>query len=126
MRKAINALQGAAIISSEIDEKMVYAITATARPEEIEDLLSLSLKGDFDGAESVLNNLLYERGIAPNELINQCYRALVKREMDPGQRVALIDTLGETDFRLSEGASSDIQLEALIARFVLLSGNSRG
>ena len=126
MRKAINALQGAAIISSEIDEKMVYAITATARPEEIEDLLSLSLKGDFEAAETVLNFLLYERGIAPNELINQCYRALVKREMDAGQRVALIDALGETDFRLSEGASSDIQLEALIARFVLLSGNSRG
>jgi replication factor C small subunit len=125
MRKAINALQGAAIISSEIDEKMVYAITATARPEEIDDLLSLSLGGDFEAAETVLNNLLYERGIAPNELINQCYRALVKREMDPGQRVALIDTLGETDFRLSEGASSDIQLEALIARFVLLSGNLR-
>ncbi|MBP1928053.1 replication factor C small subunit [Methanolinea mesophila] len=125
MRKAINALQGAAIISNEIDGKMVYAITATARPEEIEDLLSLSLQGDFEGAEAVLNNLLYERGIAPNELINQCYRALVKRDMDPGQRVALIDTLGEADFRLSEGASSDIQLEALIARFVLLSGNPR-
>jgi replication factor C small subunit len=58
-------------------------------------------------------------------LINQCYRALVKREMDPGLRVALIDTLGEADFRLSEGASSDIQLEALVARFVLLSGNPR-
>ncbi len=125
MRKAINALQGAAIVSNEIDEKMVYAITSTARPDEIEDLLSLSLKGDFEAAEAVLNNLLYERGIAPNELINQCYRALVKREMDPGLRVALIDTLGEADFRLSEGASSDIQLEALVARFVLLSGNSR-
>jgi replication factor C small subunit len=125
MRKAINALQGAAIISSDIDEKMVYAITATARPEEIDDLLSLSLAGDFEAAEAVLNNLLYERGIAPNELINQCYRALVKREMDPGRRVAMIDTLGEADFRLSEGASSDIQLEALIARFVLLAGNSR-
>jgi replication factor C small subunit len=125
MRKAINALQGAAIVSDEIDEKMVYAITSTARPDEIEDLLSLSLKGDFEAAEAVLNSLLYERGIAPNELINQCYRALVKREMDPGLRVALIDTLGEADFRLSEGASSDIQLEALVARFVLLSGNSR-
>jgi len=125
MRKAINALQGAAIVSNEIDEKMVYAITSTARPDEIEELLSLSLKGDFEAAEAVLNNLLYERGIAPNELINQCYRALVKREMDPGLRVALIDTLGEADFRLSEGASSDIQLEALVARFVLLSGNSR-
>jgi len=119
MRKAINALQGGAIISSTIDEKMIYAITSTARPDEINELLGLSLGGDFDGAESLLYQLLHERGIAPNELINQCYRALVKRDMDRSLKVQLIDHIGETDFRLSEGANSDIQLEALIARFVL-------
>ena len=119
MRKAINALQGAAIISPTIEEKMVYAITSNARPDEIEELLTVSLAGDFDGAESLLATLLHERGIAPNELINQCYRALIKRPMDRGLKVQMIDFLGETDFRLSEGANSDIQMEALIARFVL-------
>ncbi len=121
MRKAINAVQGAAIISPAIDEKRIYSITSTARPDEINELLALSLKGDFDGAESLLAHLLHERGIAPNELINQCYRALVKRDMERGLKVQLIDHLGEADFRLSEGANSDIQMEALIARFVLSS-----
>jgi replication factor C small subunit len=125
MRKAINAVQGAAIISPTIDEKRVYSITSTARPDEINELLSLSLKGDFDGAEFLLTHLLHERGIAPNELINQCYRALVKRDMERGLKVKLIDHLGEADFRLSEGANSDIQMEALIARFVLSSQNGR-
>jgi len=121
MRKAINALQGAAIINPAIDEKRVYSITSTARPEEIDELLSLSLTGDFDGAESLLAQLLHERGIAPNELINQMYRALLKREIPRELKVRLIDHLGEADFRLSEGASSDIQMEALVARFVLSS-----
>jgi replication factor C small subunit len=121
MRKAINALQGAAIIRNAIDEKMVYAITSTARPDEIQDLLARSLKGDFDGAESLLFHLLHERGIAPNELINQCYRTIVASDIDRKLKVQLIDHLGETDFRLSEGANSDIQLEALIARFVVSS-----
>ena len=125
MRKAINAVQGAAIISPTIDERRVYSITSTARPDEINELLSLSLKGDFDGAESLLAHLLHERGIAPNELINQCYRALVKRDMERGLKVKLIDHLGEADFRLSEGANSDIQMEALIARFVLSSQHDR-
>ncbi|HPC55235.1 MAG TPA: replication factor C small subunit [Methanolinea sp.] len=120
MRKAINALQGAAILSPEITGDMVYAITATARPDEIEDLLSTSLSGDFEGATAILHRLLNDRGIAPNELINQCYRALTRRDMEEDMRVALIDQLGTTDFRLSEGASSDIQMEAMIARFVLL------
>jgi len=121
MRKAINALQGAAIIRSAIDETMIYAITSTARPDEIHDLLGRSLKGDFDGAESLLAHLLHERGIAPNELINQCYRTILSMDIDRKLKVRLIDHLGETDFRLSEGANSDIQLEALLARFVVSS-----
>lgn len=121
MRKAINALQGAAIIRSAIDEKMIYAITSTARPDEINDLLARSLKGDFDGAESLLSHLLHERGIAPNELINQCYRTILSMDINRKLKVRLIDHLGETDFRLSEGANSDIQLEALLARFVVSS-----
>jgi replication factor C small subunit len=121
MRKAINALQGAAILSPTIEEKMVYAITASARPEEIKELLGLSLDGDFEGADRILDRLLRERGIAPAELLGQCYRALVARKMDLGLKVCLIDALGETDFRLSEGADSELQMEALIARFVLAS-----
>ena len=47
-----------------------------------------------------------ERGIAPNELINQCYRAIIKMEMDRELKVELIDHLGETDFRLSKGRTA--------------------
>jgi replication factor C small subunit len=119
MRKAINALQGAAILSREITRDTIYAITSTARPDEIEELLSLSLSGDFEGAGTVLEQLLHDRGIAPNELINQCYRAVIRRPMDESLRVALIDQLGITDFRLSEGASSDLQMDAMIAQFVM-------
>ena len=36
------------------------------RPDEIDELLTLSLSGDFDAAESVLAHLIHERGIAPN------------------------------------------------------------
>ena len=39
--------------------------------------------------------------------------------MDRDLKVAMISQLGETDFRISEGAGSDIQMEALIAGFVL-------
>jgi len=125
MRKAINALQGAAILRPAIDEEMIYEITATARPAEVNELLDLSIAGQFDEAEQALLELTRGRGIAPNELINQCYRALVQRDIDRTLKVRLIDALGETDFRLSEGASSDIQMEALLARFVLAAEQHR-
>lgn len=119
MRKAINALQGAAILDKEIDPAMIYAITATARPDEINDLIHLCLSGNFEGAGRVLDQLLHDRGIAPQELIGQLYRAIIKRDLPEGVKVRLIDHLGETDFRLSEGASSDIQMQSLIAKFVI-------
>jgi replication factor C small subunit len=119
MRKAINALQGGAIISETIDAAMIFEITSTARPEEIEQLLKCIVEVDFEGAEYTLNNLLNTRGIAPHELINQFYRALVNSKIERGLKVAMISHLGETDFRLSEGANSDIQMEALIAQLVL-------
>ncbi|HWQ67947.1 MAG TPA: replication factor C small subunit [Methanospirillum sp.] len=119
MRKAINALQGAAILDRTIEPSMIYAITATAKPEEIDELITLSLTGNFEGAGRMLDNLLHDRGISPQELIGQLYRDVTRREMPDGIKVRLIDQLGETDFRLSEGASSDIQMEALIAKFVM-------
>ncbi len=122
MRKAINAVQGAAIISPMIEDRMVYAITATARPEEITRLLDLALKEDFDGAGRLLGELLHERGIAPQELISQLYRAVIKTDLDRGVKATIIDHLGETDFRISEGANSDIQMEALIANLVISRG----
>lgn len=124
MRKAINALQGAAILGREISPDMIYAITATARPEEIDDLIELCLGGNFPGAGGTLASLLHDRGIAPQELIGQLYRAIMKRDLPENVKVKLIDALGETDFRLSEGAGSDIQMQSLIAKFVMYSGKN--
>ncbi|MDH7593379.1 MAG: replication factor C small subunit [Methanomicrobiales archaeon] len=119
MRRAINALQGASMMGGEIKSQAIYAVTSTARPEEIEELLDLAVKGDFEGAERYLETLMTERGIAPNELLNQCYRALVRRSMPPALKVEFIGHLGEADFRLSEGANPDIQMKALVANMIL-------
>jgi replication factor C small subunit len=118
MRRAINALQGAAMVSDKVDESMVYASTATARPDEIRELLCLVVAGEFNEAEGLLRELMYDRGIAPGELLGQCYRTLIKQPMHRELKVELIEHLGETDFRLSEGGTPELQMEALLARCV--------
>jgi len=119
MRRAINALQGAAIISNNITENMIYEITSNARPDEILELIQVILQGDFEGSEQILHELMDKRGIAPNELINQFYRTLVKHPVQRTLKVEMISHLGQADFRLSEGGNSDIQMEALLANCVL-------
>ncbi len=119
MRKAINALQGAAIVSDHVTAENIYAITSNAKPQEIADLLSRCLEGDFETAERMLHALMYYKGIAPNELVNQLYREISRStSLDRRLKVDLIDHLGETDFRMSEGADADIQMDALLARIV--------
>lgn len=125
MRKAINAVQGAAIVSTKITDDMVYEITSTARPEEIDGLMNTAVAGDYEGAEALVHELLYSRGIAPNELINQMYRSILRLSVERRLKTALISHLGEADFRLSEGANSEIQMEALIANIVLSSDEMR-
>ena len=119
MRKAINALQGAAIVADSVTAQNVYAVTSTAKPEEIALLVSLCKEGDFETSERMLHMLMYDKGIAPNELLNQLYRAVSSSaELERNVKTDLIDAIGETDFRLSEGANADIQMDALIAKFI--------
>ena len=67
----------------------------------------------------MLHMLMYDKGIAPNELLNQLYRAVSSStELDRNVKTDLIDAIGETDFRLSEGANADIQMDDLIAKFI--------
>lgn len=76
------------------------------------------MAGEFVESEAQLRELMYDRGIAPGELLGQCYRALIRQPMLRELKVELIAHLGETDFRLSEGGTPELQMEALLARCV--------
>lgn len=47
MRKALNALQAAAMFDETIQKEMIYKITATAHPDEIKTLINIALDGNF-------------------------------------------------------------------------------
>ncbi|HUV82377.1 MAG TPA: replication factor C small subunit [archaeon] len=119
MRKAINALQAAGLMEKKIGMESIYQITATARPEEIGELIDLALQGDFMGARTKLDNLLINQGLSGEDVIVQIHRIMFDKSMPDLLKVKLMDRIGEIDFRLTEGANERIQLEALLAYFVL-------
>ncbi len=120
MRKAINTLQSAAVLGNKIDAEAIYKIAAMARPREINELIELAMKGDFMGAREKLDLLLIEQGLSGEDVISQIHRAIMDFcSISERSRVQLIDKIGDTDFRLIEGANERIQLEALIAHLVL-------
>ena len=123
MRKAINALQSAAMLDVTIDRDAIYQITATARPEEIEKLISDAYKGDFAESRRKLGDLLTKQGLSGEDIVGQIYRAVFDvADIPDRKKIELVDKIGETDFRITEGANERIQLEALLAQFVLSGG----
>ncbi len=119
LRKAINTLQSAASIGTSIDQQTVYQITATASPDDIRELLRASLDGRLSKALELLDSLIKEQGLSGSDILAQIHKALFKAQIPDSLKVRFIDRIGETDFRLSEGANERIQLEALVADFVL-------
>ena len=119
MRRAINALQAAATVDATIDEETVFSITSTARPEEVQEMVQLAIDGDFVAARSRLEGLLVEQGIAGGDILDQLHRSVWDLELSDAATVRLMDRIGETDYRIVEGADERIQLEAMLASLAL-------
>ncbi|MFQ5552617.1 MAG: replication factor C small subunit [Thermoplasmata archaeon] len=120
LRKATNALQVAAAVSTTIDADSLYRAASAARPEEVKKLVETALTGDFLGARGMLDDLLLEYGLAAEDLLREIYRAVYDLNVPDRVKVEMVDRVGEADYRLIQGSNDRIQLEALLSRFALL------
>jgi len=123
MRKAINALQAASLMEESVTEETIYQITATARPEQIKELIEAAIGGKFTQARGLLDELLLVQGLSGEDVIIQIHRQMLSLmdsdSLSATTVVRLMDRIGEIDFRMTEGANERIQLEALLAYFAL-------
>lgn len=120
MRRALNLLQGCAMHSKHITESLVHKTGSRAKPQEIREMLDLALGGDFPKARENLDKLIISYGLSGDDILLQVYREVPTLDVPEEKKVTLIDRVGEYNFRLVEGANERIQLEALLAQFVLL------
>jgi replication factor C small subunit len=119
MRRAINSLQAAATTGEVVDDEVVYAITATARPEDIREMVELAIDGEFVEARSRLDSLLTETGMAGGDVVDQLHRSVWDFDLPERDAVRLMERIGEADYRITAGANEQIQLEALLAALAL-------
>ena len=120
LRRAINGLQMAAAANVDITQDVVYQAVAAARPEEVKEALEMSLNNNFAGARERLDTLQITYGLAGEDVLRQMHRTVRDLEVPDTIKVQMIEKLAEADFRLSEGANSRIQIEAVIANFAVL------
>lgn len=120
MRKAVNVFQVSAALGEKVDSDIVYKTSATGRPENIEEMMTLALTGKFVDAREKLDELLIEFGLSGEDVIRQMHRAVFGLDISEEGKVRLIERIGEIEFRLIEGSNSRIQLESLIAHFAMI------
>ena len=121
LRRAINSLQMAAAADNEtITAEVVYQAVSAARPGEVREALELALQGNFGGARERLDALIITYGLAGEDILRQMHRTVRELEIPDEAKVQLIEKLAEVDFRLSEGATARIQIEAAIAHFIVV------
>lgn len=119
LRKAINVLQVGASISKKITAELLYETSATAKPEDVKNLINTALKGDFTQSRNILYELLITYGLSGEDIIKQIHRAIFDIPIPDESKIRLIDKTGEIEFRLTEGSNEHIQLETLLAQFAL-------
>jgi len=119
LRHAINALQTASAYKEGcVDEKTVSMIIGEASPMQVQKMIRKALYGDFTEARKTMYEIMGSFGFSGNEIIRQVQREIFKMsDLTPEQKADLSSIIGEYDYRLTQGANSDIQLSALLAQF---------
>jgi len=115
LRHAINSLQTASAYNAGvIDEKSVALVIGEASPMLVQKMIRKALYGDFMEARRIMYDIMGSFGFSGTEIIRQIQREIFKMsDLTPEQKAYLSGVIGEYDFRLTEGANSDIQLSAL-------------
>lgn len=119
LRKAINILQMASTEGS-ITQEAVYRVINQADPKEIRNMIDTSFRGNFSDARKSLLSLLYEKGLAAEDIVKQMNSQVMEMQLDDRQKLTIIEKIGEYEFRLTEGSNPQIQLEALLAQIALV------
>ena len=127
LRHAINALQTASAYREGIvDEKTVSLVVGEASPVQVQIMIKKALYGDFVEARKMMYELIGAYGFSGSEIVRQMQRELFKMStLTPEQKADLSNIIGEYDYRLTQGANSDIQLSALLAQFAKV-GKAKG
>jgi replication factor C small subunit len=123
LRRVTNILQTASINNDEIEEEDIYGIAASLRPDEIREILDDSLNGNFMDARDTLADLMIDRGLDGQDVIDSVHREIFDLDISERAKLEIIENLGEFEFRISEGGSADIQIEAFLAKMADLENN---
>lgn len=121
-RKAIGMLDTARLTleSNNITLKDVYQLSSFIEPKLIISIIKNALSQKFFLATSQVEDLIMD-GLAAEDILKQMMTRVMEMSL-PTERlnVELVDIIGETDWKISEGMNEIIAFKQMIAKMVKL------
>lgn len=114
-RRLENIMQSCAVLNKQITPELVYSMASVAKPKEVNEVLTIAVKGNFMDARKKLLSLMLEYGLAGLDIIKQIQKEIWNLQVDDHQKVELMDKCGEVEFRMVEGSDEYVQLESFLA-----------
>lgn len=122
LRKGLNILQASSSMAKEIDEDVVYKVLGYVGRGDIRRMLELAIAGNFLEARNLLRDMVYLQGVSGKDIVSAMYREVFYVNIPEDKKVKLLDYLGEVDYRISQGASEEVQIMAFLARLMAMAG----
>lgn len=118
LRLSTNILQAASVTGKIVNKETVYDVVSKAKPEDIINMIKLATRGKFVDARKKLYDLLITQGLSGEDIIKEIHRQVFDLDITEERKLNMIEKIGEFEFRLNQGGSPEIQLEALLAQFL--------
>jgi len=118
-RRCINLLQSTSAVSPSITTELVSTILSDAKPKDIKIVLDYAVSGDFQKAREKLLDIMLRQSISGQDVVKAIQKEIWNLPVEPEIKVKLTEKTGEAEFRIVEGSDPFIQLQALLASFVL-------
>jgi len=119
-RRAINYLQSCGTISKHIDQDVVFRVAGEVPPERIREVLKTAIKGQLQFSLKLLNDITREYGLSGVNIVKNLHREIYDLDVLEDVKIELTKILAEFEYRLSQGGTEEIQLQALLANIVML------
>jgi len=119
-RRAINYLQSSGTVGKKINQEIVFRVAGEVPPEKITKILNTAIEGQLQLSIKLLNDLKKEYGLSGRNIIKNIHRRVYDLNVSEGMKIELSKLLAEFEYRLSQGGTESIQLQALLAKIVLL------
>jgi replication factor C small subunit len=119
-RRAINYLQSCSTISKNIDQETIFRVAGEVPPDRIKQILHTALEGQLNFSIKLLDDIIKDYGLSGINIIKNLHREIYDLPISENLKIELSKLLAESEYRLSQGGTEEIQLQALLANIVML------